>query len=42
MGNHRKNKNIKNELAYFYAVVKNMDLDNNVKQAKINKHETSI
>lgn len=42
MGNHRKNKNIKNELAYFYAVVKNMDLDNNVKRAKINKHETSI
>ena len=40
MGNH--NNDIENETAYFYAVVKNMDLDNNVKQAKINKHETSI
>lgn len=39
MGNHRKNKNIKNELAYFYAVVKNMDLNDSIKQSKINKHE---
>ncbi|MBQ6144046.1 MAG: sigma-70 family RNA polymerase sigma factor [Clostridia bacterium] len=42
MGNHRKNKNIKNELDYFYAVVKNMDLNDRIKQSKINKHEIPL
>ena len=37
MGNH--DNKIKNELAYFYAVVKNMDLNDNIKQSKINEHE---
>ena len=40
MGNHANN--IKNELAYFYKVIKNMDSDDNTKRTKINKHETSI
>lgn len=40
MGNHANN--IKNELAYFYKVIKNMDSDDNIKRTKINKHETSI
>lgn len=37
MGNH--DNKIKNELAYFYAVVKNMDLNDSIKQSKINEHE---
>ena len=37
MGNH--DNKIKNELAYFYAVVKNMDLNDNIKKSKINEHE---
>ena len=40
MGNHANN--IKNELAYFYKVIKNMDSDDNTKRTNINKHETSI
>ena len=40
MRNHANN--IKNELAYFYKVIKNMDSDDNTKRTKINKHETSI
>ena len=40
MGNH--NNKIKNERAYFYAIVKNMDFNDNLKWTKINKHETSI
>ncbi len=31
--------NIQNEMAYFYAVVKNMDLNDNIKRAKICEHE---
>ena len=31
--------NIQNEMAYFYAVVKNMDLSDNLKRAKICEHE---
>ena len=37
MGNH--DNKIKNELAYFYAVVQNMDLNDSIKQSKINEHE---
>lgn len=33
------NKNIKNELAYFNKVIKNMEIKENIKTAKIKKHE---
>ena len=35
-------KNIKNELAYFYRVIKNMDIKDNIKQSKINEHKTPL
>ena len=34
-----RHENIKNELAYFYKVIKNMDIKENIKQSKINEHE---
>lgn len=34
--------NIKNELAYFYKVIKNMDSYDNTKKSKIQKHEIPI
>lgn len=37
MGN--RPDNIKNELAYFYKVIKNMDLYDDTKKSKIQKHE---
>ncbi len=37
-----RNNNIKNELAYFYKVIKNMDLKDSIKQSEIDKHETSL
>jgi DNA-directed RNA polymerase specialized sigma subunit len=40
MGN--RPDNIKNELAYFYKVIKNMDLQDSIKRSKIHKHEISI
>ena len=40
MGNHHDN--IKNEIAYFHKVIKNMDLKDRVKKSKINEHEISI
>lgn len=40
MGNH--NSDIENETAYFYAVVKNMDLKDSIKKSKIDKHEISL
>ena len=40
MGNH--NNDIENETAYFYAVVKNMDLKDSIKKSKIDKHEISL
>ena len=40
MGN--RPDNIRNEGAYFYTVVKNMDLKDNIKQSKIYKHKISI
>lgn len=40
MGN--RPKDIQNEIAYFYAVVKNMDLNDSIKQSKIRSHEISL
>lgn len=40
MRNHRDN--IKNEIAYFYKVIKNMDTKDEIKQSKINKHELQM
>ena len=40
MRNHRDN--IKNEIAYFYTVIKNMDTKDEIKQSKINEHELQI
>ena len=40
MGNHHDN--IKNEIAYFHKVIKNMDLKDNIKSSKINEYETPI
>ena len=40
MGN--RPDNIKNELAYFYEVIKNMDLYDDTKKSKIQKHEIPI
>ena len=39
---NNRDKNVKNELAYFYAVIKNMDKKDFIKQSKINKHEISL
>ena len=38
----KRHENIKNELAYFYKVIKNMDIKDNIKQSKINEHEMSL
>ena len=38
----KRHENIKNELAYFYKVIKNLDIKQNIKQAKINEHETPL
>ena len=40
MRNH--SSDIENETAYFYAVVKNMDLKDSIKKSKIDKHEISL
>lgn len=40
MGNHHDN--IKNEIAYFHKVIKNMDLKESIKSSKINEHEIPI
>ena len=37
-----RHENIKNELAYFYKVIKNMDIKDNIKQSKINEHEMPL
>ena len=37
-----RHENIKNELAYFYKVIKNLDIKDSIKQSKINKHETPL
>ncbi len=38
----KRRENVKNELAYFYRVIKNMDIEDNIKQSKINEHEMPI
>ena len=38
----KRHENIKNELAYFYKVIKNMDIKDNIKQSKINEHEMPL
>ncbi len=40
MGNRRNN--IKNEIAYFYTVIKNMDTKDNIKKSKVKAHEISL
>ena len=40
MGSHHDN--IKNEIAYFHKVIKNMDLKDNIKSSKINECEIPI
>lgn len=40
MGSHHDN--IKNEIAYFHKVIKNMDLKDNIKRSKIDEHEIPI
>ena len=40
MKNHRDD--IKNEIAYFHKVIKNMDLKDNIKSSKINEYEIPI
>ena len=37
-----RHENIKNELAYFYKVIKNLDIKDSIKQSKINEHEMSL
>ena len=37
-----RHENIKNELAYFYKVIKNMDIKENIKQSQINEHEMPL
>lgn len=40
MGIHHDD--IKNEIAYFHKVIKNMDLKDNIKSSKINEYEIPI
>ena len=37
-----RNEDIKNEIAYFYKVIKHMDIKDSIRQAKTNKHETPL
>ena len=37
-----RHENIKNELAYFYKVIKNLDIKDSIKQSKINGYETPL
>ncbi len=38
----KQRKNIRDELAYFYKVIKNMDKKDFIKQSKINEYERSL
>lgn len=40
MRNHRND--IKNELAYFYTIIKNMDIKDSIKNSKVKEHEFSF
>ncbi len=37
-----RHENIKNELAYFYKVIKNLDIKDSIKQSKINEYEMPL
>ena len=37
-----RNEDIKNEIAYFYKVIRHMDIKDSIKQSKINEHETPL
>ena len=37
-----RNEEIKNKIAYFYKVIKHMDIKDSIRQAKINEHETPL
>ena len=37
-----RQNNINDKIAYFYTVIKNMDIKDGVKQSKINNHEVSV
>ena len=39
---NNRHENIKNELAYFYKVIKNLDIKDSIKQSKINEYETPL
>ena len=40
MRNHRND--IKNEIAYFYTVIKNMDTKDSIKKSKVNEYELPL
>ncbi len=40
MGSHHDN--IKNKIAYFHKVIKNMDLKDSIKKSKIDEHEIPV
>lgn len=40
MRNHRND--IKNEIAYFYTVIRNMDTKDSIKKSKVNEYEISL
>ena len=37
-----RNEDIKNEIAYFYKVIRHMDIKDSIKQSKINGHKTPL
>ena len=37
-----RNEDIKNEIAYFYKVIRHMDIKDSIKQSKINDHEAPL
>ena len=37
-----RQNNINDKIAYFYTVIKNMDIKDGIKQSKINDHEVSV
>lgn len=37
-----RNEEIKNKIAYFYKVIKHMDIKDSIRQTKINEHETPL
>ena len=37
-----RNEDIKNEIAYFYKVIRHMDIKDNIRQSKIKEHEMPL